>query len=626
MPTDTHAFKLTTPPSPEVLKAVAGLAEQDLFGQLLERKGRAAELGTEGDDTKLDWIDGIEKALNKPEWMAAVENEAAELLRLGIRRFIWAGMGGSVQTIYALRNLGLLDGAGISIYPLDSTDPATLNRIVRDIASLEGVDPAEGDGMKAILEATMMMGVSMGMTSEEPITHLEWFDGLLNQYEIADPSQHISVMTLPDSYLDQFARPRGCRMAPIQLDGENHTGGRFSAPATRVFLRPVALMVAAAQLAGEADASLDGALLRQVLQGIQELHGLDHLQDEEARKAAVKADPFVQLAAAIHLHGESGRNKVVLVVPDEWRGVEPWIEQLVEESLGKGGRGFMIFYADQAPVDQFQPDTIFVAFNDARLPAAAPALAEAGHPWYRLAVPPKCFATAGGLFLGWQRLVAAYGLLDGITYAGQPAVEAYKKYARDLRLAEGPVTWPEDTAFQAGFRGWTLYFDSPVKKGLLGEDAVRSEDDAAGAYAAILREAFGQFAAQGRVPYLDFTFNGELPPDILGVLRDAREELAATALKVRCKIRSGPADYHSTEQSETDGPPEVISLRIVALTHEAPVAGEYSDKFLLAQARGTWQAMEDAGRWILMMTAPRLDEAALGELRSFFRKTIQQFS
>ena len=466
----------------------------------------------------------------------------------------------------------------------------------------------------------------MGMTSEEPITHLEWFDGLLNRYEIGDPSQHISVMTLPDSYLDQFARPRGCRMAPIQLDGENHTGGRFSAPATRVFLRPAALMLAAARLAEEAEASFDGSRLREVLEGIQTLHGLDHCQDEATRKAAVKDDPFVQLAAAIHLHGESGKNKVVLAVPDEWRGVEPWIEQLVEESLGKGGRGFMIFYADEASTDQFRNDSIFVAFNDAVLPAADSALIEAGHPVYRLAVPPKCFATAGGLFLGWQRLVASYGLLGGITYAGQPAVEAYKKYARDLRLAEGPVTWPEDTASQARFGGWTLYSDSLVKRGLLREDEAVGGNDAAAVYAAILRQAFSQFAAEGRVPYLDFTFNGELAPGILGVLKAARDELAAAALNVRCKIRSGPADYHSTEQSETDGPPEVISLRIVALTHEAPMAGEYSDKFLLAQARGTWQAMEDAGRWILMMATPSLDEAALCELRNFFRETVQQLS
>jgi len=73
---------------------------------------------------------------------------------------------------------------------------------------------------------------------------LQWFDGLLQEYAIPQPEQHLQVMTLPDSYLDRFARERQARMVPIQLDGESHTPGRMSAPATRVFLRPVALALA----------------------------------------------------------------------------------------------------------------------------------------------------------------------------------------------------------------------------------------------------------------------------------------------------------------------------------------------------------------------------------------------
>ena len=72
--------------------------------------------------------------------------------------------------------------------------------------------------------------------------------------------------------------------------------------------------------------------------------------------------------------------------------------------------------------------------------------------------------------------------------------------------------------------------------------------------------------------------------------------LANERLGIPAKLRTGPSDYHSTEQGETDGPPELVSLRLVAGRHEAVQAGAYDDTFLLAQARGTWQAMEDAGR------------------------------
>jgi hypothetical protein len=61
-------------------------------------------------------------------------------------------------------------------------------------------------------------------------------------------------------------------------------------------------------------------------------------------------------------------------------------------------------------------------------------------------------------------------------------------------------------------------------------------------------------------------------------------------------------------------------VRLVALEHEPIRFGRYSDKFLLAQARGTWQAMDEAGRWVLMVTFPRLDDAALADIDGLFRR------
>jgi hypothetical protein len=62
------------------------------------------------------------------------------------------------------------------------------------------------------------------------------------------------------------------------------------------------------------------------------------------------------------------------------------------------------------------------------------------------------------------------------------------------------------------------------------------------------------------------------------------------------KLRWGPRDYHSTEQSETDGPPGVLSLRVLVRRTEPVAAGEYSPRFLHAQALGTVRAMREAGR------------------------------
>ena len=144
-----------------------------------------------------------------------VEAEAKGIWQSGIRHIIWAGMGGSVLTVRVLCELGFFSEQdsssssqqhqqSIAIYPLDSTDPAALNEIVRKIATAKKLElPTSEEAsnptfLQALLNDVMMVGVAMGMTSEEPITHLEWFADLLKQAGLR-PAEHVLVMTLPGS-------------------------------------------------------------------------------------------------------------------------------------------------------------------------------------------------------------------------------------------------------------------------------------------------------------------------------------------------------------------------------------------------------------------------------------------
>ena len=197
-------------------------------------------------------------------------------------------------------------------------------------------------------------------------------------------------------------------------------------------------------------------------------------------------------------------------------------------------------------------------------------------------------------------------------------MEAYKKYARDLREAPGAVALDTgaagDTAgaHRVSDNGLTLDYSSLVKLGHVKDDALlanagrfgTSADDPASVFAAVLRSA----REAGSLRYLDLTWNGELSADVRAVLDNARNRLANAVLKIPAKVRTGPSDYHSTEQGETDGPPELVSLRLIAEKHDPIAVGAYDDKFLLAQARGTWQAMEDAKRWIVFLTLPDTTE------------------
>ncbi len=624
IPPNESTFTLSVQDGPDVSGVLRRLDSEAIFAQLLGRAGRMAELANEGGDVKLAWIDGVAKALAHPEWIDAVADEAAAILERGIRRIIWAGMGGSVQAVYCLKRMGLLEGAGISIHPLDSTDPASLNRTIAELAAAEKITLLSGDveHLKTVFEATMMVGVSMGMTSEEPITHLEWFARLLDEARVADPASHVQVMTLPGSYLDDFARQRGSVTVPIQLDGESHTPGRMSAPATRVFLRPLALVLAAGN---GRDRARTAESLRAILRRAQFLGGI------EAERDVPSENLFVKLGAIIAQFTEfEGRNKVILDFPSGWRGFGPWLEQLVEESLGKGGKGFLVFSDQDNAGLQDHADVMALRLN-VSIARTETTQAGARAPGATIGVQvdpatmPLGAAETAGLMLGFSLTVATFGYLHSIVFAGQPAVEAYKRYARELRESPEPVAMPTPHDLQATNRDVTVDAGSLVRARLA---SVRDLDRLCAARGWDITTPSGLLAAVlalakvgGWFRYLDLTYNGEMTEAISRVMEAGRDHIARTALGIPCKLRTGPSDYHSTEQGETDGPFELVSIRVLALRHDEPIVGVYTDKFLLAQARGTWQAMEDAGRWVVMVMVPDTSNRSMDALVSVFSET-----
>lgn len=571
--------------------ALAELISDDVLGQLIERRGRMAELATEGQDVKLDWVDQLTDALAHPERLTATV-ELAERLTGGCRHLVWSGMGGSIQAVRTLGRLGALDGAPCRVHPLDSTDPRALGRLVRDLGGEDG------------LAATALVAVSMGMTSEEPIAHLEWLGPLLEAANPAEARRHQVVMTLAGSLLDRHAEAARVLRVPIQLNGEDHMPGRMSAPATRVFLLPAAIRLKRAESLVE--------LVRRIVDPLPLGPGLTAL----ARQRLLETDPFVALGAWLGAHLRAGRDQVLLETDAVGSAVAPWVEQLVEESLCKEGRGLLVFLdqrlspaADPARLVRLRlraaDGTAVPAGGPSDLPTAELAMTTDGDPLDRLAL-------AGRVFAGFSLAVALIGYLNRLVFAGQPAVEGYKRYARELRDAPGPLPFPEDhLSTQAGCRLWWAPL---VSAGALSPADFPSGDFPSGDFssgdfssadgrdarpdgpAAVLAAALARLQRDGRLVYLDLTVNGDPEGPAWDELAEVARHLANEVLRCPIKLRSGPRDYHSTEQSEVDGPPGVMSLRVVARELPAVPAGCYDPRFFHAQALGTVFAVRDAGR------------------------------
>jgi hypothetical protein len=118
--------------------------------------------------------------------------------------------------------------------------------------------------------------------------------------------------------------------------------------------------------------------------------------------------------------------------------------------------------------------------------------------------------------------------------------------------------------------------------------------------------------------YLDLTVNGEAPARLLSMLGEHMHTIGNKLVGVPVKLRQAPAEYHSTEQSEMDGPPYLVSMRLVARNTEASLLGSYTPTFLHAQAVSTWQAMMEVGRPCFLLVIDGSLGDALEPLATFF--------
>ncbi|HET9111828.1 MAG TPA: hypothetical protein VFN78_13445 [Ktedonobacterales bacterium] len=585
-------------------RALDRLAREDALGQLWRRDGVMARLGSEGDTLKLDWITAVPWLLAHPEALARVEHEARGLLARGVRHVIWAGMGGSVLTVRVLCGLGYGASERLTIHPLDSTDPAALNVIVRALAASKGAPLPAGadpltrrDLLRDLLEDVTLVAVAMGMTSEEPISHLAWFADALDVagLPLAD---HLLVMALPDSYLDAWAIAHGVPRLALQLDGGSGTGGRMSAPGTRVFLLPVALWLAAQETHATTPTlprgREDDGVLAGILRRAWAAYGLGAALEHPA------SNRFVRLAATLSAASMRGVVRLTIEAPGAWELVRDWAEQLFEESLGKGGRGVVTFGTEGWPSspsllpraegkdDVSGESRLRIVSEDGS--GQQPGAFMLSEPLIASADSRERLAGLATLFLGLQLAMALYGYLQDITFAGQPAVEDYKARARALRDSSGDPLPTPTAANSVTCERWTV-FAPPDILAAAAESSPR----------AVLLATLRDLPAMEPLPYLDVTINGEASADALATLDKAAQSLAVQRLGVPYKLRRAPAAYHSTEQSEMDGPPALVSLRALALRQELSLMGDYSPRFLHAQSVATWQAMLGVGRRCLLL-------------------------
>lgn len=504
--------------------ALAVPAEQE-FGEALQRAiaDRVASRIADQDPT-LWGPDAESEASIRLSWTTLPESSRplvaevaalrADLTARGLDRIVLCGMGGS-----SLAPEVICHTAGVELTVLDSSHPD----MVRSVIS-EHLD-------RTIVVVSSKSGGTVETDSQRRAYEQAFTDAGI------DPAERIIVVTDPGSPLDTEASEAGYRV----FRADPHVGGRYSA-LTAFGLVPSGL------------AGADIGLL------------LDDAQSVEPLLYADDADnPALRLGVMLGVADRHGVDKLVLA--DQTRhGVGDWIEQLVAESTGKGGKGILPVVVPFENATNFNPSThdeVLVSIGTLDVPEAQSGFAAA------------IDAPLGAQMQLWEVAVAVAGRLIGIDPFDQPDVESAKKAARELLTGGGSAPTPD--------------FSED------GIDVYGAGDSLAQAVRTLLDQVDlkqGYFAIQvylDRLEHADFA--------------DVREGVAAR-LGRPVTFGWGPRFLHSTGQYHKGGTPNGVFLQVTGTpVDDLAIAGRdfTFGSFIESQAAGDAAVLRDHGRPVLRL-------------------------
>ncbi len=553
---------------------------------------------TEKEPNRLGWtMPNLQWLFDQPETVNNVIRDAAQI-REKYRYVIFCGMGGSGLSIQVVKTI--FDERETRIYSLRTTDPEVIEDILDEIAG------KEGGSIEKALANTLIIPISKSGTTQETVSHKEYFEKLLKRYGI-DNKQHTWVVTDKGSPFDSgdFVQRE------IQLNGKGDIGGRFAAPTTNIFLLPLAIVAP-----------------EQVWPVLEKAKAMNMSLEEAGEDVFLDFGSFI-----FHNAANLGKNKLTIFTPNALRGLSLWFEQLLEESSGKKGKGVSLFYGENLEAQDLKPvkdnDRIFLRVN---IKGEKPKqgfwdyLISKGYPVFEITV--EGIVDIGGIMLGLQRSVAALAYLWNINFVNQPSVKGYKEQQRiaEAEIKAGKLQMP-DAVNSAAFSNLTLYYDPLVKAGILTRQDIEKEvknfgsdiKDAAAVYAAVLNILKNRpgFTAKEIISY------GRMTEGLKSAFSKARETIFTKMLKMPSKLGEGPDKNHSYHQLIEDGPDMWLSLYFMPLrTRPSKYGVDYSGDLLKAQTLGTVRSLIKKGRKVLLLTAKGTREDAEPDLKRFFEKTV----
>ena len=514
------------------------------------------------------WLGWLDLPFSMKARIPELERIAREVRDDGYTRAAVLGMGGSslAPELFS-RAFGDVLGAsrseaGLELRILDSTHP----------------DAVRGFREWAESAKTIFCVSSKSGSTTEPNA----FHAAMSAHA---PALDFIAITDPGTVLADLARSQGFRAI---VEGPPDVGGRYSA--LSVFgLLPAALH----------GVELDGLLSRAAAMA-------------EACRAPAEDNPGLQLGAAIGEAALAGRDKLTILASPRLASLGDWIEQLVAESTGKGGRGIVPVVGEPiGEAESYGADRQFVLISlageaDPALPMLATDLARLGHPVVEIALEDPL--EIGAEFVRWEVATAAAGIVLEIDPFDQPNVQEAKDATRELLDAfrrDGSIPQPAPLVAEPGV---AAYGDPAT----LGDEPVTVD----GALRALVNTAR---------PGDYFALLAYLPADPATV-----EQLQRVRVQIRDRaglaatLGIGPRFLHSTGQLHKGGPDTGIFLQLTGKPRrDLPIPGwaESFGTLIAAQAAGDLAALQRRGRRVVRLHLAD-PQAGLDRLEAMMRETL----
>ena len=490
---------------------------------------------------RMGWLDSTGKARRK---LKEYESFAKEIRKEKIDRVLVLGMGGSSLTAEVFSSLlaaARID-APLSLAILDSTDPAQVALAAKDYPP----------------DKSLYVVASKSGGTAEVMAAFNYFWKLSKK----DGSRFIAT-TDPGTVLEALARKRGFRKI---FSADEFVGGRYSA-LTDFGLVPAALL------------GMDLNLL---------LDKADWMRAQCMEHVPAARNPGLALGAVIGESALRGRDKLTVVADAPLSAFAGWIEQIIAESSGKGGKGILpVPLEPLGDVKSYGKDRLFVYLRQmGEFDDAMKKLRGAGHPVIEFTIP-NVYDIGAEMFRWEIATVVACSIL-GVNAFDQPNVEASKKitkakiadYQKKGKLKEGKPAWKKDGVLVYAPTTATGASLKSVVSGFLKKAK-------AGGYVAV---------------------NAYLPrnTEMINALQKMRIAIRAkTGNAVTAGF--GPRFQHSTGQFHKGGPKNALFLVITAEPEkdmDIPTEGLTFGTLVRAQALGDYEALIEARRKVLRVHLP----------------------